>query len=132
MSPDTWNVFRHLISKGNPRNKSILSTYLAFKDYVYHSGDPNLLCSLVHEDITKEVIGGLCIYGLEQDTVVIYILCSNRSLGQKILDHVKSWGKTVMIDEPLPEVQSFYQHLGFQWLYKSLNHSRMIYRHPNP
>lgn len=62
----------------------------------------------------KPIIGGFALFKETQDSVTVFILCSNRSIGKNMLDEFKKRGKTLYIDHPLPEVISFYQKTGFR------------------
>ena len=63
-------------------------------------------------------IGGVCIYRKTAVSVVVLILCSNRSVGGNILRYlIDKYGadKSVYINEPLPEVVDFYKKHSFVW-----------------
>lgn len=61
----------------------------------------------------KPVIGGFALIKESADSITVFILCSNRSIGKNMLDHLRSRRKIVYIDHPLPEVVSFYEKCGF-------------------
>jgi len=61
----------------------------------------------------KPVIGGFALIKEAPESITVFILCSNRSIGKNMLDHLKSRRKIVYIDHPLPDVISFYQKSGF-------------------
>jgi hypothetical protein len=65
---------------------------------------------------TREHIGALCIYKESEDEVTVWILCSNRSLGKKLLDHLALKNKPIIIDSPVDDAISFYIHLGWNWI----------------
>lgn len=61
----------------------------------------------------RPVIGGFALFKEAPDSLTVFILCSNRSIGRNMLDNLKRRGKIVYIDHPLPEVIEFYQKSGF-------------------
>jgi hypothetical protein len=71
----------------------------------------SVLCNLLD---TKIHVGGFCVFREDKDTITIYILCSNRALGKKMLDHLSDRGKTVIIDQPLQEAIPFYERYGWR------------------
>jgi hypothetical protein len=101
--PDVLNVFRSI--------KPSVS-YEEFVASLPKTDRNDALCSMLH----REHIGALCVYSESEDDVTVFILCSNRSLGKKLLDHLALKNKPIVIDSPLDDAVSFYIHLGWGWI----------------
>lgn len=103
--PDVLNIFRKI---------KPAMTYEEFVASIPKTADRNkMLCDLLPR---KEHTGAFCIYEEKDDQITVWIICSNRALGKRLLDHLVARKKTIVIDTPLTEVVSFYENLGWEWI----------------
>jgi hypothetical protein len=75
------------------------------------------LCDLL-SNIYRNIVGGMCLYEEKpgSNTVVIYVICSNRNVGSLMIDHLRKKYDTVYIDQPLESVVGYYKKLGFEFM----------------
>lgn len=71
-------------------------------------------CSSLKRSLATK-LGGVCLYSETDSEIRIWVLCSNRMVGGKMLEHFisKKKDRLVIIDHPLEEVIPFYEKYGF-------------------
>jgi hypothetical protein len=123
-APDLWSVYRALPKKKKEESYETFKTGLMTR-----FPDPDernrYLCALPLKPVGY-VMGGVCIYTESESEIIIWILCSDRSMGKALLEQFKSMGKTIVIDNPLDNVIGFYTKCGFT----AVDPFRMIYTPP--
>lgn len=116
VAPKCWYTSNHKCVQPNARNVyHRLKPSESYEEFV--AGIPKkdriqYLCGLLEE---KRHIGGFCIYRETDDDIIVWVLCSNRALGKRLLDHLIHKKKKIIIDSPLDEAVEFYQRLGWKW-----------------
>lgn len=117
VTPTAWMVWNRLRRTGSP---DIPAEYNDFKQQIESipsvSDRHTRLCQMLERTRPKK-IGGICLYDESRYTVRVMILCSDRSVGGRLLEEIirRFSHKTLYIDHPLPEVIPFYSKYGFRF-----------------
>lgn len=125
IKPPLGYYFRHV-----PESKLLVgdvATFNEFKRLLQQKyPDPKDRTEAVCGLPRRPIIGGFALIRDEPRSLTVFILCSNRALGKAILDHLKTRGKRIYIDEPLDKIRDFYYATGF----KDVSRALMVWNPP--